>query len=379
MRKFFKPISLLIIFLLIFSNTIHSRELLVYDFNTKTNLYYEGNEETVAIASLSKLMTAYLVLDALKEHKIFKGDVLTYTSEEKALYGSDVLLKEGHTITVDEALNLMLVGSANSCALLLAKHVARTEKEFVKMMNEKAREMGMQNTHFINSHGLPIISTDEQNMSTMGDLVKLVDKLLTDFPEVLEITSKEKYSLERYVITLSNTNPLLAYRNADGLKTGTTTKAGKCLILTSTEPIDKSDQKRRVVVFVLGETTNEGRINSAKRLLDMGLDNYEIKRVLSPQKIYKYNLDKIYYKNESVELAPKDNTDLLIDVRLDYKLKFRDLELELPDINKETALACVDILKNGEVIKTVELYPTTEVEKNGFFKKMYLKFLDIFK
>ena len=205
--------------------------------------------------------------------------------------------------------------------------ISGSEAAFVEKMNKKAAELNMNDTHFINCHGLPIIQTDEQNMSTLVDLNILVNKLLDDFPEILEITKLKEYTIERLNLKTVSTNPLLGTGSIDGLKTGTTTKAGRCLIATATEDMSGLDGKRRVISYVFGAANEKERGIVSLGLLNYALDEYVYKRVVTGKESYSLELDGINFQKDKIGLMPKAACDKLLDVNSTYTVSYTHLTL----------------------------------------------------
>lgn len=348
---------------------------MLYDCSKGISLEEKDADKPIAIASITKLMTAYLVYENIKMNKISLDTKYSYTQEELDLYlyGSDVPIDRGDTLTVDELLHLLLIRSANSSALALSKVVSGSEEEFVKLMNDKAKELNMTSTKFINCHGLPVISTDEQNTSTIHDLNILVNKLLDDFPQVLEITKLEKYDIDRLGIKTVSTNPLIGTGAIDGLKTGTTTKAGRCLIATSTEDMSGINGKRRVISYVFGAQNDKDRAGFSLNLLNYGLENFVYKRVLTGEENYTLELDAINYESDKIVLKPETAIDELLNTDKTYKLL---IEYDKPDgktIEKGQKMGQISFTKNKEVIKKISLISTEEVQRSGFFKRLWKK------
>lgn len=348
---------------------------MLYDLSADKKLVANRDAEPIAIASITKLMTAYLVYEALKSGKISLNTKYTYTQEELDLYlrGSDVPLERGATVTVDELMHLLLIRSANSSALALSKVVAGTEEKFVNMMNEKSKVLGMKNTHFINCHGLPILSTDEQNMSTIDDLNILVKNIFEKFPQITDITSLASYNIDRYGIKTVNTNTLLGLGTVDGLKTGTTTKAGRCLISTATEAMEGMEGKRRIVSYVFGATNDKERTNISAHLINYGLDNYVYKKVLTANETYKIDLDTINFKYDKVLLKPSGTIEALLNTNETYNLKIEYKDVGVEAINKGDILGTAKLLIDGKLIEQVNLVANHDVERNNWFMRFWLK------
>ena len=234
-------------------------------------IYYEYQADTAyPIASISKLMTYILVMDALSAGKITPEEEVVISDAVYALSVSDdgvIALEAGETVTVQELMRASLLPSSNECTLCLAEAVAGSEEAFVQMMNQKAKELGLSQAVFFNCHGLPVYTKDPvpaklQNRMSAEDMFKLVSYLLRVYPQITDITSLKSASLESLGIMVNNTNPLL-YNMSEvtGLKTGTTNKAGACLVTSLTA--DDGNMEHDLVVIVLGteDYVERGRVS----------------------------------------------------------------------------------------------------------------------
>lgn len=238
---------------------------------TTGELYYQYRSDiSYPIASTSKLMTCLLVMDAIAAGQISMEEEVTISGTVQALSASGdgvIPLKAGEQITVQELLLGALLPSSNECALCLAESIAGSEEKFVQMMNQKAQDLGLSQTIFFNSNGLPSYTEDfipakRQNRMSAEDMFRLVSYLLKVYPQITDITSLEKATLESLDLEVNNSNPLL--RNlpeVTGLKTGTTNKAGACLVTSLTA--DDGNLEHDLVVIVLGteDSIERGRVS----------------------------------------------------------------------------------------------------------------------
>ena len=238
---------------------------------TTGEVYYRYQSDTsYPIASTSKLMTCLLTMDAISSGQIHLDDQVTISEAVQALADSGdgvIPLKAEEQITVQELLLGALLPSSNECALCLAETIAGSEEAFVDMMNQKARDLGLSQTVFFNSNGLPSFTEDfvpskRQNSMSAEDMFGLVSYLLKVYPQVTDITSLEEATLESLDLEVRNTNPLLHNMpEVTGLKTGTTNKAGACLVTSLTA--DDGTMEHDLVVIVLGteDSIERGRVS----------------------------------------------------------------------------------------------------------------------
>ena len=238
---------------------------------TTGEIYYEYQADTAyPIASISKLMTCLLVMDALSAGQITPEEQVVVSDAVHALSVSGdgvIAMEAGEEVTVQDLLIGALLPSSNECALCLAETVAGSEEVFVQMMNQKAKELGLSQAVFFNSHGLPVyteapVPAKLQNRMSAEDMFRLVSYLLRVYPQVTDITSLQSASLESLGIEVDSTNPLL-YNMSEvtGLKTGTTNKAGACLVTSLTA--DDGNMEHDLTVIVLGteDSIERGRVS----------------------------------------------------------------------------------------------------------------------
>lgn len=376
-----KKLSLILAFLILFSGINFADEIktdasyAIYDFTTNKILDGKNIDSEIAIASVTKLMTALLVYDAIGEGKLQMTDSYRYTQDELNLYlyGSDVNISLGTSVTVDELMSLLLIRSANSSAQALAKMVAGSESAFVQKMNARAKNLGMEKTRFINSHGLPIISTDDQNTSTIKDLAILIKELFSKYPEIINYTKKSELNLPRLGLQIKSTNPLLGYKTVDGLKTGTTNRAGRCLITTATEDAEGVDETRRVFAFLFGAKTDKERLNVSRELIDIALDDYVYKRVIGTDLVFKQELDPINFDEEYVKIIPEHTSDRLLNKKNLYKLEVKHNDPVEDSIEAGQVMGKLILTENGEAIDEVNLIAKTSIKRTPMLRRWWKK------
>ena len=244
--------------------------VLVGDAATGESYYRYQSDTAYPIASTSKLMTCLLTMDAISAGQITLEDSVTVSNAAERLASSSdgvVPLKAGQQITVQELLLGLLLPSSNECALCLAELISGSEEAFVEKMNQKAKELGLSQAVFFNSHGLPSytdssIPSKRQNRMSAEDMFRLAAYLLKVYPQIKDITSLKEATLESMDFKVRNSNPLL-YNQAGvtGLKTGTTNKAGACLITSLAVDDGTTEHDLIVVVFGSEDSMERGRIS----------------------------------------------------------------------------------------------------------------------
>ncbi|MBQ7816972.1 MAG: D-alanyl-D-alanine carboxypeptidase, partial [Oscillospiraceae bacterium] len=240
---------------------------LLMDETTGQVLYAKNADGQLPIASITKVMTMLLVFEALESGKINLQDTVPITEHAFSMGGSQIWLEPGEIFTVHELLKAVAVSSANDAAVALAEFVGGSESVFCDMMNRRAQELGMENTHFVNACGLDA----EGHLSTAYD-VAVMSRELMKHEDVFGYTTIWMDYLRDGETQLVNTNKLLhSYTGTTGLKTGTTSKAGVCISATAKR------QNMSLIAVVLGSDSGQERFDAAKKLLDFGFSNFESK------------------------------------------------------------------------------------------------------
>jgi len=266
--------SLLLSFIFVFSAhaalpvppapQIAARAWLLIDANSGQTLAENKPDERIEPASLTKLMTAYLVFGALKEKRLTLDQTLPVSEKAWKIEGSRMFLKVNSQAKVEDLIKGMIVQSGNDACITLAEGIAGTEDAFVAMMNQQAKRLGMTGTHFANATGLP----DPNHYTTARDLAKLATALISNYPEEYKYYSIKEFTYSG--ITQTNRNRLLwVDPNVDGMKTGHTDSAGYCLIASA-----KRDN-RRLISVVLGADSDSARASESQKLLNYGLQFFE--------------------------------------------------------------------------------------------------------
>lgn len=240
------------------------------DAATGTVLYEKNAHERLAPASVTKIMTLLLVMEALDSGRISWEDTVTASETAAAKGGSQVYLEPGEQMTMEEMIKSVAVVSANDCATALAEHVAGSEAAFVEMMNSRAAELGMADTHFVNCTGLDDEAGAAEHLTTAYDIA-LMSRELLKHDRIREFTTIWMDTVRNGEFGLSNTNKLVRfYQGTTGLKTGYTSSAGHCLSASA-----ERDGLELIAVVLHCNSSGE-RFQSAKQLLDYGFAGYTL-------------------------------------------------------------------------------------------------------
>ena len=241
---------------------------------TGTVLYEENAHDKLEPASVTKVMTLLLVMEAVDDGRLALDDMVTVSAHAAGMGGSQIYMKEGEQLTVRDMLKAVAVVSGNDCAVALAEHLAGSEEGFVALMNQRAAELGMEDTCFVNCTGLPAAG----HLTCAYDIALMSRELILNHPEIREFTTIWMDSLRDGQFQLSNTNKLIRfYEGATGLKTGSTDAAGYCLSATAER------DGMELIAVVLKSPTSDQRFESAKSLLNFGFANYTLTDVYPGQ------------------------------------------------------------------------------------------------
>lgn len=247
---------------------IAAKAWLLLDFQSRQVIVSRNPDERVEPASLTKLMTAYLVFDALRQKRIAADQVIPVSEKAWKADGSRMFVEPRKPVTADELIHGMIIQSGNDATIALAEAVGGSEESFAALMNKQAARMGLANSHFVNATGLP----DPQHYSTARDLAVLAASVIRDFPEHFPLYSVREYRYNN--ITQYNRNRLLGSDpTVDGMKTGYHASAGYCLIATALRA------PRRLVSVVLGTESETARAQESQKLLNYGFQFYDTVRL----------------------------------------------------------------------------------------------------
>ena len=330
------------------------------------DIIYENNAyEHLSPASVTKVMSILLILESLESGKISLSDEVVTSKNAVAMGGSQIWLEEGEKMTVDELLKAVAVASANDACTALAEYIAGSTASFVSMMNEKAKELGLENTHFENCTGLDDTATN--HYSCAYDIAVMAREVM-QHDLIRNYTTIWLDYLRNGETELNNTNKLVnTYNGITGLKTGTTSKAGFCVCATAER------DKMNLISVVLGADTSEHRFSSASNMLDYGFANYQI---IVPE-IDETQISQVKVINgiEKTVMPVYDETNKILvkkggeEITYEYKT---EPTVSAP-VKSGDKLGEIIIKSGDKTIKTVKLYSGKNIEKISFsyiFKEM---------
>jgi serine-type D-Ala-D-Ala carboxypeptidase (penicillin-binding protein 5/6) len=294
---------------------VNARSWVLVDATSNQVLASGNPDERVEPASLTKLMTAYLVFEALQTKKITMDQTVMPSEAVRRVRNDEsrMFIEANKPVTVHDLVYGMIVQSGNDAAIALAELVGGSESQFVTMMNTEAARLGMKGTHFADVNGMP----DPQHYTTAGDLARLSTRLIRDFPDYYSIFSVKEFTYNK--IKQPNRNRLLWLDpTVDGLKTGHTQAAGYCLIATAKRSLPgTSDASRRLVTVMMGEEKEHDRVQDSLKMLNYGYSAYDTVRLykagqtIETPRVYKGAEDtvKVGVKGDQYITLPKGASD----------------------------------------------------------------------
>ncbi|MDN3575664.1 D-alanyl-D-alanine carboxypeptidase family protein [Chitinimonas viridis] len=330
---------------------------LLLDFNSGTTLAAKDADRRIEPASLTKLMTAYLTFQALKDGRIKMDQQFTVSEKGWRTEGSRMFLDPKKPASVSDMIKGMIVQSGNDACVTLAEAIAGTEETFAGMMNQQAARLGMKHTHFMNSTGLP----DPQHYTTARDLGILAAAIIRDFPQHYPIYSMRDFRYNN--ISQPNRN-LLLYRDpqVDGMKTGHTDSAGYCLVAS------KRDGQRRVLSVVLGTDSDVTRANESARLLGYGMQFFDVPKLFAARQ--PVSQVKVY-KGASNTVPVGFDTDQYVAVAKGASARLQKQVLLKPHLTAPVVagqvVGSIKLSVDGQPLAELPLKVLTAVPEAGFF------------
>ena len=341
--------------------TVAAKSALLMDAATGTVLLEQNAHEKLPPASVTKVMTMLLIMEAIDSGKIGWNDTVTASETAAAKGGSQIYLKVGETMTVTDMLKSIAVSSANDCACAMAEHIAGSEEAFVQLMNQRAKELGMNDTHFVNCTGLDDDEAAEAHLTSAYDIALMSRELMVHHPDIKKFTTIWMDTVRDGTFGLANTNKLVRfYKGTTGLKTGYTTKAGFCLSATAQR------DGMELIAVVLGSETSQDRFQACKQMLDYGFANYALVHP-APEGIH--SVPVTLGKQQTVSAVPAENTAFLIDKAQLSQVKIQvtmDDTVAAP-VSKGQRLGTMTISAGGQVLQQIPMIATEAVQKKGFW------------
>ncbi len=335
---------------------ISSPAAVLMDAKSGKILFEKNAHEQRPCASITKVMTLLLVMEALDSEKIHLDDVVTASAHAASMGGSDIWLEEGEQMSVDDMIKATAVASANDAAVALAEFVSGTEEDFVAAMNQKAKDLGMKDTVFKNCNGL-----DEEGHITSAYDVALMSRELIRHKKIFDYTSIWLDSLRGGETQIVNTNKLLrTYKGITGLKTGTTGDAGSCITATAER------NGVSLIGVILGADSGTARFKDAATLLDFGFANFETVDLSLSEDLYPVTVEG--GMEDEVEVVCDDSASLTLPKGEKDKVKRTvTIEESVPaPVTKGDKVGTISFTLNDEEVASFDILAADDVEQKTF-------------
>ena len=327
-----------------------SKSSILIDQYTGRVLYEKNPDEKRPLASLSKMMTFLIAIEAINNKEVNKNDIIVVDKDIAKVRGSSYHLKVGEKVPLIELMKGLMIVSGNDAAVAISKHIGKSEENFVKIMNKRAQEIGMKNTSFVNCNGLPIYSLADpkkppkENISTARDIAILGKYMMDNYEkEVTAITDMQTYTYSDRGFCKNNTNGLLSIiPEVDGIKTGYTGNAGYCLAFSMKINEDDKNLENRLIGVSLGANHKNKRMQACLAMLKYGRENFTTQKVMSKDDL----IGKKYLKGiDELEITLESEDDLIIvkknDENINTQITFKEIELPI---------------KKGDVLGVIKYY-----------------------
>lgn len=336
---------------------VEAKSALLMDIATGTVLFEQNSHDALAPASVTKVMTMLLIMEAIDSGKIGWGDTVTASEAAAAKGGSQVYLKVGETMTVEEMVKSIAVSSANDCACAMAEHLSGSEAAFVEAMNARAKELGMEDTHFVNCTGLDDGEDASSHKTSAHDIARMSRELLKSHPDITKFTTIWMDTIRGGSFGLSNTNKMVRFYNGcTGLKTGFTQGAGYCLSASAER------EGLQLIAVVMGCETSQKRFAACKSMLDYGFANYAL---VTPELPDGMAVPVKLGVTDNVNAVPAEDGEMLIDKGQKNQVTTEvTLEEEVTaPVSQGQRLGAMTVKAGEQILKEIPLVAESTVEK----------------
>jgi D-alanyl-D-alanine carboxypeptidase (penicillin-binding protein 5/6) len=343
-----------------------SKSAILIEASTGEVLYEKNANEKLKPASMTKMMTLLLTFEAIERGDLKLTDEVIVSINASGMGGSQILLETGEKMAVDNLIKGVAIASGNDAAVALAEKIGGTEDYFVELMNKRATELGLKNTHFQNAHGIDA----ENHYSTAYDMSVIARELLkhekiTDYTKIYEMYLRENTNRKVWLV---NTNKLVRfYDYIDGLKTGYTRGAGYCITLTGMK------NGMRLIAVTMDEPSIESRNRETLGLIDYGFAQYELETLLSKESII---ATKTIAKSiqRKVDVVPLEDIKVLNKKMqnkktVTYKIDINNIEAP---VNKGNVVGSITLIENDKETRTIPLTVKESIKKANIFE-LYLR------
>lgn len=344
----------------------NAKSAIMIEASTGEILFQKNKDEKLAPASMTKMMSMLLIMEEIENGNLKWNEMITTSEKASSMGGSQIFLKVGEKMTVEDLLKGVAIASGNDAVVALAERVSGSEEQFVKRMNTRAKDLGLENTNFINATGL----TADNHYSSAYDM-SLIAKELVKHEKILEFTSTYEDYLRKDTKSpfwLVNTNRLVRFKEGvDGLKTGFTDEAGYCLTATM-----KKDNMRLITVVMKEENTSKRSADTTK-MLDYGFNIYMVQTILDEKTTIEKKKVELG-KTLTTEIVPKENITILNKKSDDQKnITYKtNINKIIAPVKKGDKVGTIDIIEDNNIISTIDATVKEDISKANFLT-IYLR------
>lgn len=335
----------------------NAKSAIMIEASTGEILFQKNKDEKLAPASMTKMMSMLLIMEEIENGNLKWDEMITTSEKASSMGGSQIFLKAGEKMTVEDLLKGVAIASGNDAVVALAERVSGSEEQFVKRMNTRAKDLGLKNTNFINATGL----TADNHYSSAYDM-SLIAKELVKHEKILEFTGTYEDYLRKDTKSpfwLVNTNRLVRFKEGvDGLKTGFTDEAGYCLTATM-----KKDNMRLITVVMKEENTSKRSADTTK-MLDYGFNIYMVQTILDEKTTIEKKKVELG-KTLTTEIVPKENITILNKKSDDQKnITYKtNINKIIAPVKKGDKVGTIDIIEDNNIISTIDATVKEDITK----------------
>ena len=343
------------------------KSYILIDPNTNTVIAESNSDGLIEPASMTKVMTAYVVADQINNNLISLDDEVLVSEKAWKMGGSKMFIEVGKKVTVLDLMKGIMIQSGNDASVAIAEYVGGTEEGFVDLMNSYAASIGMKNTYFVNSTGLP----GEDHLTSASDLALLTSEFINNFPDIYALFKEQEFEYGGITGNKYNRNKLLwSDESSDGVKTGHTSSAGYCLIGSAKRG------NMRLITVVAGSENANNSFSDTQRLLEYGFRFYATQKYFEVDK--EYTTSKVWGgKSDIVSLGVSKDISITLprtsfkDITINYNIKNN---IQAP-ISKGQKIGTLEIISKNEIVLTSDLIALDDVEAKGIFGRLWSRFI----
>ena len=349
----------------------NAKSAIMIEASTGTILYEKNKDDKLPMASMTKMMTLLLIMEEIESGNLKWNEMITASEHAASMGGSQIFLEVGEKMSVEDLVKGICIASGNDASVAMAERIGGTEEKFVSMMNKKAKELGLSNTHFENACGL-----DSDNHYSSANDMSIIAKELVKHKKILEFSGTYEDYLRKNTeksFWLVNTNKLVRYyQGVDGLKTGYTKNAGYCITTTAERG------NMRLITVVMGEPSSAIRNSETTTMLDYGFNTYEAKKIITKDSVI--SKQKVEFgKKDSVELTPMEDYKVLkekssTNKNITYQLSSNPIKAPVKIGDK---VGKIKIIENNKTIQEIDVTVKENVNKMSIFKAYYKELIGV--